>query len=55
MCIIEIDNGTKIEEYEYISEDIDTYLVSSDDIDLSQEGFLFKHMKYDNSIIEKKK
>lgn len=54
MRIIEIDTGTQIKEYEYIDEDIDTYLVSSDDIDLSQEGFLFKQVKYDNSIIERK-
>lgn len=53
MSIVEIDNGTKIEEYEYIDEDIDTYLVSSDDIDLSQEGFLFKQVKYDNSVEKK--
>lgn len=54
MRIIEIDTNTGIEKYEYIDEDIDTYLVSSEDIDLSQEGFIFKRIKYDNSIVEKK-
>ena len=54
MRIIEIDTGTGIEKYEYIDEDIDTYLVSSEDIDLSQEGFVFKRIQYDNSMVEKK-
>lgn len=54
MSTIEIDNGGQIEKYEYVSEDIDTFIISSDGIDLTQEGFKLKQRQYDNSIIEKK-
>lgn len=54
MRIIEVDTGNQIEKYEYVSEDIDTYIVSSDDIDLSHEGFIIRQRQYDNSIIKKK-
>ncbi|MDE6749763.1 MAG: hypothetical protein K2K21_11990 [Lachnospiraceae bacterium] len=52
MSIIEIDTGEKIEKYEYIGEDIDTYIVSSDDIDLSKEGFILKQGKYSRNPVE---
>lgn len=54
MSIIEIDAITQIEKYEYISEDFDTCIVSSDDIDLSQEGFILKKNKYSSNPIELK-
>lgn len=55
MSIIEIETGTQIEKYEYVSENFDTYIVSSDDIDLSQEGFVLKKRDffYDRSMAEK--
>lgn len=52
MSIVEIDAGTQIEKYEYISEDFDTCIVSSDDIDLSQEGFILKKNKYSSRPVE---
>ncbi|MBD5495710.1 MAG: hypothetical protein HDR12_15435 [Lachnospiraceae bacterium] len=55
MGVIEIDAGTQIEKCEYIGEDFDTCIVSSDDIDLSKEGFVLKRRDYKhvNSTIEK--
>lgn len=53
MSIIEIDTGTQIEKYEYIGEDIDTYIVSSDDIDLSKEGFILKQKVSKQKLVEK--
>lgn len=54
MSIIEIDTDRQLEKYEYISEDIDTYIISRDDIALSQEGFILKQRDYSGGIIEKK-
>ncbi|MDE6748653.1 MAG: hypothetical protein K2K21_06275 [Lachnospiraceae bacterium] len=56
MSIIEINTGTQIKKYEYIREDFDTCIVSSDDIDLSQEGFILKQRNYKHigSTIEKR-
>lgn len=53
MSIIEIDTGTQIKKYEYISEDIDTYIVSSEDIDLSKEGFVLKQKVFESKIVER--
>lgn len=54
MSIIEIDTDRQTKKYEYVSEDIDTYITSSDDIDLSHEGFILKQKNYHNGIINKK-
>ncbi len=41
MSIIEIDTD----------KDIDTYIISGDDIDLSHEGFIVKQKNYHDGII----
>ena len=38
-------------KYEYVSKDIDTYIISGDDIDLSHEGFIVKQKNYHDDII----
>ncbi|MCM1263521.1 MAG: hypothetical protein NC313_12470 [Butyrivibrio sp.] len=54
MSAIEVRNGTQIEKYEYFREDFDTFIVHSDDIDLSQEGFTLKTKEtYRNTVISK--
>ena len=53
MSIIEIDTGEKLEKFEYIGEDIDTYIVSSDDIDLSKEGFVLKQKVSTSKVVER--
>ena len=54
MSTIEVRNGTQIEKYEYFLNDFDTFIVHSDDIDLSQEGFTLKTEEtYRNTVISK--
>lgn len=52
MSTIEVDTGTQIKKYIYLYEDIDTCIVSSDDIDLSQEGFILKQGKHTSNPVD---
>ncbi|MCM1050105.1 MAG: hypothetical protein NC433_16950 [Clostridiales bacterium] len=48
--IVEVNTGTQIEKYEYISGcgDLETCIVHSDDIDLSKEGFMLEYNEHYN-------